>query len=563
MQSSDRNVETAVREALQRRAALAKTSPDALARIREQTDRKSPARLLPRMALAGAAAAVVAVGVVAVTGVSDRTAQVEIEPAVPGGGADATAPGPDSVPVYGWEAGQGLDGAFELSGYTTMFDVATVGRWLVAVGDTGEQTREARAVVWWSEDAGRSWEALPADPIFGGGQTPASMLAVAASGDGVVAAGAFDGRPTVWHSPEVHSGWQRVEVDTERRPGVVRDILRAGPGLLAVGEVETDNGGRAVIWASTDGRSWTPVLDPGAPVQDTGAPVQDPGAPVLDPSTATWSTASHIVPTANGLLAIGSVAGEHGLSLPALWLSDDGLAWRAVTWPLGHRPTLDAVTSTGELIVALGNVETDTGMRLHAYASRDGRDWARWPQVEDNLHAYAGGVVAVADGLVAVGTRNDGDPAEPRWSPAAWWSADGTTWIRLPSMPDDRSSLSAVTATADGLVAVGLRRPAGEGPVAAAAVWRLIPGPGAQLHSEVDEPAPLTADCQRLAVPSDVSLDTVLDDDGLLHVAWRDPATGTDHRYTVAYTDPRCTGNPDVARVLDHVLYSRPAANQP
>jgi hypothetical protein len=200
--------------------------------------------------------------------------------------------------------------------------------------------------------------------------------------------------------------------------------------LIAVGR---DSGGRGVVFLSNDGTRWTQV-----------AP-QVPALPSLG-AVAAWR---------NGFVAFA----DRGSTI--LWTSRDGRAWTP------GRPTprafADAVVTDvvagGPGLVAVGARldpgETDEPVGGLVWTSRDGAIWTRvgdgrtFELNEGNLNSVAVG----GPGLIAAGADIDGA--------VLWTTRDGMSWERVPR---DRAvfagaGISAITASPDGLLALGGRMP--------------------------------------------------------------------------------------------------------
>lgn len=154
----------------------------------------------------------------------------------------------------------------------------------------------------------------------------------------------------------------------------------------------------------------------------------------------------------------------------AVWTSSDGFEWRNVPHDEAvfggpGLAQMNSVTVGGPGFVAVGRVEDDDGDADAAvWTSIDGSTWLR---VEHDEGAFGGehnqdmlDVVAGGPGVVAVGRDGRGlfwgnSTVEKG---AVWISPDGEAWARVP--PDDETfslntAILAVTATEDGLIAVG------------------------------------------------------------------------------------------------------------
>ncbi len=221
---------------------------------------------------------------------------------------------------------------------------------------------------------------------------------------------------------------------------------------------------------SDDGRKW--ARGPASDATDTGAtfPTSGPQLGMYDVAAGT-----------PGVVAIGYAARP---DLQAtIWFSPDGLSWERIPLGLDGPGTapgdplavrINAVTWDGGQFVAVGEDRSDligtslakAKARAAVWTSPDGRSWARVPHSAalnvgkffDTLEDPASGgmhdVVAGPAGLVAVGSVCDGSPGGCQ--PAAWTSADGSTWERAPDMPVAAGDLSSVVAsTHAGYLAVG------------------------------------------------------------------------------------------------------------
>jgi hypothetical protein len=245
-----------------------------------------------------------------------------------------------------------------------MTSVTKGGPGLVAVGHDGWS-----AAVWTSPD-GVNWTRVPHDAaIFGTGLVgndlwvpQTAMRDVIEGGPGLVAVGEegvwggsengteyeSTGVAVVWTSPD-GINWTRVPHDEEVFGGEgfqkMSSVTVGGPGLVVVGEYELDNTGRALVWHSPDGLSWTRV-----PYDEA---IFGPDASV-DPDQAM----SDIATLDFGLVAIGT----------ATWTSPDGYTWTRISDYFAHfnRDGFNDIITGGPGLIAVGGSETEDGRSVAA-----------------------------------------------------------------------------------------------------------------------------------------------------------------------------------------------------
>lgn len=144
-----------------------------------------------------------------------------------------------------------------------------------------------------------------------------------------------------------------------------------------------------IAWTSADGVTWVPT-GPRVPLQD--------GAVILDVAAhAGRQVAGGVAPAGKGT----------GALVPALWFSDDGLAWRRATVTDPTCAPWNCVEATGFASIAAGDagwMALEAGGRV--WTSSDGTSWeplADWPAV---CAGYSAPLAAVGRDLVVVGASD-------------------------------------------------------------------------------------------------------------------------------------------------------------
>jgi hypothetical protein len=145
-------------------------------------------------------------------------------------------------------------------GNQLMHRVVRVPEGLVALGH--DATGESIDAFVWKSGNGTEWTRLNA-PSFGG-PGHEEMFDAATLGAELVAVGfltteAGDQDAAVW--VESGGGWSRFDQEALGGPGdqQVNAVLPAGPGLVAVGTDDSGGDLDAAVWTSSDGRTWTRV----------------------------------------------------------------------------------------------------------------------------------------------------------------------------------------------------------------------------------------------------------------------------------------------------------------
>jgi hypothetical protein len=171
--------------------------------------------------------------------------------------------------------------------------------------------------------------------------------AVAPTGELVlVSAIGLGGSSTIFTS---NDGVTWVEEPVEGEGIMIGNIAASDATLLAVGQGASSEEPLAVVWISSDGRTWT---SPGPP----------PGSGDL--FDVAWDAAS-------GRFV---VVGRDADGLPTAWLTEDGTSW-ATTTLANDDGTVSSVSAADGIIVATGTVGTPPDDDLIAWSSFDGVTW--------------------------------------------------------------------------------------------------------------------------------------------------------------------------------------------
>jgi hypothetical protein len=408
------------------------------------TGRATPARGLSSI---GSALAIVAVVVLVGALVASRAASspVAVGPSQPVPTAALITPGPTKTPTAPslvWSSPSEVPDAVSIA------HVIAGSRGYLAVGSGSSPNGAPPSAAVWSSADGVTWSRVASSASF----ADAEISRVVETSNGIVAFGIKADRQgqcqttdpkcldhpspiVLWDSPDGQT-WARIPTPSAFDRGEVRDVAATPFGIVAVGDV---NYTRAAAWISSDGLTWTSLNAISSQFGDatfegvatlkgrvvivgrTGGNHNVPGG-VNDPGrsrpAAWWSTdgvhwnvsdvqgftqtgaeLSSVTAGSSSLLAIGKdpvVDPQIGPSLPILWRSDDGTAWREVG-PLGSTVPAGTLASAGGGFVFLGPSPDASGgsVDLIGSISADGMNWRRLP--------FTGAIqslpIAVADGV--------------------------------------------------------------------------------------------------------------------------------------------------------------------
>ena len=256
-----------------------------------------------------------------------------------------------------------------------------------------------------------------------------------------------------------------MPVAAGRPVDAINAVTAGGPGFVAVGGgclEEGESGScEAIVWTSTDGRTWKRAPASDATNIGFAFPLSGPRIGMFD-----------VAAGAPGIVAIGYAARPNLQA--AAWFSPDGASWERITLGDVNSTRVNAVTWDGRSFVAVGedrsqftdlkDLPTATA-RAAVWTSADGRTWTRVPHttvldvggfidtMEDPMTGGMRGVITGPAGLIAVGSVCQNNPAACQ--SAAWTSTDGTSWERVVGMPTLPGVLKAVATSGSGYVAVG------------------------------------------------------------------------------------------------------------
>ena len=255
-------------------------------------------------------------------------------------------------------------------------------------------------------------------------------------------------RSAIWTSAD-GAAWQRVRTGDAFPAGTrLRTILGTSDGYLLGGVIYGERAPRAAVWSSPDGLTWTrargrDAFDIGGFI-DTG---EDPASGGIDAFAVYPGPTDGSGSLAEGALAVGQACppsfdediwASSGACWGQLWLSPDGVTWRAGDMPRTFGAISTVATSGERAVVGAPICLSDCPSAT--LVSDDGGDWrvAYGSPVGGELVA----LTSAAGRFYALLAVND--PTSGRRSLALWSSDDGEDWrpaAAQPSLPEGLASL--------------------------------------------------------------------------------------------------------------------------
>ncbi|MBO3750867.1 hypothetical protein J5X84_32745 [Streptosporangiaceae bacterium NEAU-GS5] len=362
---------------------------------------------------------------------------------------------------------------------------------LVASGDKRGQGDVENLPVLMTAQKGKSAEAVPLEAIAGLSRLAHDVTSVASAGGAFVAVGSANGDAGIWVSGNNGANWRAVTSQWLGGSGrqALTGVAHGPQGWLAVGGTTSNPAVTGpLLLTSTDGRNWRPgpqvEVPPGrvslVPEVVAGGKkgfvLAGVDRSTTDMRAAMWFTPDlkrftrvspadlpsagvgvriyDIAITPYGFMAVGGY-GPTGRESGAVWISSDGVNWRAQTRVVpdgADAAGLRQVVASGSDIVAVG---TASGRSFSAVTSDNGASW-KYAWLPGEEKAAVLDLAATGQGLVAVGAY--GDPGEG--DSMAWTSYDGLQWREQPVTEDGLGGagaqwLGAISVSGTHVVAVG------------------------------------------------------------------------------------------------------------
>jgi serine/threonine-protein kinase len=423
--AGQKNAPTVVRPVMRSVETSVSEPPTEVIATSPRRPRRRPARW-GSIGVAALALIVLAAAVLANNGAEREPPRGPGPGSTAGSGTTTTAPRPAQLQIA-WGL---LKDPQPLTGDQVVSDVVAVRdppgsrhRTLVAVGHVNGEGGLDDSAVWYSSQTTQwdQWNPSPSPSLTG--PLDQRLLAVAVSGDRLIAGGWQGNDAAVWFSKDAGVTWSLSAADLG--PGVVRDFTHLGSTLVAVGAAGSAFDASvqdAAVWTSDDdGRTWALMSD---------ADLTGPGGQHI------WSVETFD----GGLVAVGH---EYGTDLTydaAVWTSPDGTDWSRVDPATFDEPGNQVITGIaggidGVPLVAVG-CEDDVDRCGIEGKDSDAAVWAsddgeRWTKVELAGQTLVGtGVqtmyaVSLSGAVfVAVGTQTGNGNLDG----AVWTSSDGRAW---------------------------------------------------------------------------------------------------------------------------------------
>jgi hypothetical protein len=291
--------------------------------------------------------------------------------------------------------------------------------------NNGVQTVSSVTTVWSTTD-GVTWSQTSDSGAFtiDGRRFVAQGICDDGQGGLVVFGNSLGKTPTdvvasAWHSKD-GGAWTSMQVDSSAGQEMAAGIA-SRPGLAVAA-------GNGVAWLTTDGRSWSPQVLPGA-VTSNGS---------YTPSVVgSWG---------GGFVIVGLWIGT-GAAHSTAWYSTTGRDWTQSSTPLNGFLASGVANVAGRIVV-VGSDLSDASPGLAAsWSSTDGNDWTESTAPTDVSSVALDGVAKVGHSLLAfgapaaastsaaqqLGTPDLSSTAAPNSVELVWVSDDGTNWLPLKS----------------------------------------------------------------------------------------------------------------------------------
>jgi hypothetical protein len=277
----------------------------------------------------------------------------------------------------------------------------------------------------------------------------------------LVGAGYDCEQPIVVSSPDAET-WDVTVVDT-RADLFAPSIHVASGRFFALGYGHYARGGGAMVWTSSDGRSWSRLESPSFRDRSVGDIIESPDgtfaigheAPIDSDNTSGFLLWPVHADGTFGKARVVDMGREGNLVTGAIWTGEEFLAWAWPRWTIGETTVLRSV---------------------------DGITWTIRSSITSPAESYVADMAAIGDRIIAVGYSGRTFPLTPR----AWVSEDSARSWSVASVEGHDARMEGVDAAGGGFVARGAA-PSLNGDVAS---WSSVDGVAwTRLADDVDRPA--------------------------------------------------------------------------